>query len=49
MDKHIADFQRGFELASLDIKQPVARPEENGDMRPLRNARPEPAPALDVA
>ena len=49
MDKHIADFQRGFELASLDIKQPVTRPQENGDMHPLRNARPEPAPALDAA
>ena len=49
MDKHSADFQRGFELASLDIKQPVTRPQENGDMHPLRNARPEPAPALDAA
>ncbi|HVZ45231.1 MAG TPA: FCD domain-containing protein [Ramlibacter sp.] len=38
MDKHIADFQRGFELANLDITQPVARREENGDVRPFRDA-----------
>ena len=36
--KHIADFQRGFELANLDITQPVARREENGDVRPFRDA-----------
>lgn len=49
MDKHITDFQRGFELASLDITQPVSRPQENGDMRPLRDAvmrRPEPLSAV---
>ncbi len=37
MDKHITDFRRGFELANLDIGQAVARPEENGDMQPLRD------------
>lgn len=36
MDKHIADFQRGFELANLDITQPVTRRDENGDVRPFR-------------
>ncbi len=38
MDKHIADFQRGFELANLDMKQPVARREANGDLAPFRDA-----------
>jgi len=27
MDKHIMDFRRGFELANLDIRQPVATPD----------------------
>jgi len=40
MDKHITDFRRGFELANLDIAQAVSRPEENGEMRALRDLLP---------
>lgn len=40
MDKHITDFRRGFELANLDITQAVSRPEDGGEIRPLRDSLP---------